>query len=90
MGTPSRILELLNIGMFDFILLYEIMLIRTKGALSFHDLQRVVVDCSYVDVKKRGIFDMIETQKPLLQLLNRFELKSRYNSTDGKIDLLFY
>ena len=67
-----------------------IILIRDTGALSFENLERVVVDCSYIDMKKRSIFDMGETQKSLVQLLNQEELKSRYNSPSKRINLLFY
>ena len=60
------------------------------GALSSSNLERVVVDCSHIDQKKRGIFDMRETQQPLMALLNRPELKSRYGCGIGKVRLLFY
>ena len=59
-------------------------------ALSSSNLERVVVDCSYIDQKKRGIFDMREIQQPLMALLNRPELKSRYGDDSGKVRLLFY
>ena len=60
------------------------------GALSSAFLERVVVDCSHIDQKKRGIFDMRETQQPLMVLLNQPELKSRYGNGSGKIRLLLY
>lgn len=34
--------------------------------------------------------DMKELQVPLVQLLNRPELKDRYGSGEGKVELLFY
>ena len=49
-----------------------------------------MVDCSHIDQKKRGIFDMKETQQPLITFLNMRALKSRYGSGEGGIDLLFY
>ncbi|CAD6592940.1 MAG: hypothetical protein ASARMPRED_006854 [Alectoria sarmentosa] len=55
-----------------------------SGSLSSSSLERVVVDCSHIDQKKRGIFDMRETQEPLMELLNRSELKSRYGNGSGK------
>ena len=65
-------------------------LIDTKGSLSTKSLERIVVDFSHIDQKKRGILDMKETQQPLMQLLNRIELKSRYGRANDGIDLLFY
>ena len=57
-----------------------------------HKLRNLVIDASYVDKKKRGIFDMKETQQPLMQLLHQKELKSRYidYQSQAKLDLLFY
>ncbi|KAK8185317.1 U3-containing 90S pre-ribosomal complex subunit-domain containing protein [Phyllosticta capitalensis] len=60
------------------------------GALSTSNLKRIVIDASYIDVKKRGIMDMKETQVPLAQLLGREELKSRYGQEEGGIELVFY
>ena len=61
-----------------------------KGALSPDKLERIIVDCSHIDQKKRGIFDMKETQQPLMALLNREKLKSRYGEEKDGIDLLLY
>ena len=60
------------------------------GALSSENLERVVVDCSYIDRKKRGIFDMRETQRSLIDLLNRDDIKSRYGVNKDGITLLLY
>ncbi|KAK0510118.1 hypothetical protein JMJ35_007512 [Cladonia borealis] len=60
------------------------------GALTSSNLERIVIDASHFDQKKRGIFDMRETQEPLVQLLNRMELKSRYSSDTGAIQILLY
>ena len=60
------------------------------GALQSERLERIVVDLSHVDQKRRGILDMKETQKPLLELLNRAELKARYGNCRGEIKLLFF
>lgn len=61
-----------------------------SSALSLSSLEQVVIDCSHIDRKKRGIFDMRETQQSLMALLNRPELKSRYGDSSGKVRLLFY
>ena len=60
------------------------------GALQSNMLERLVVDCSYIDQKKRGILDMRETQEPLMHLLNRSELKARYGSPESGVQLIFY
>ena len=65
------------------------MLIQS-GALSSLRVESLVIDCSYIDLKKRGIFDMQETQQPLMQLLNRPELKGRFGDARGDIHLIVY
>ncbi|KAI9819392.1 MAG: hypothetical protein M1826_001141 [Phylliscum demangeonii] len=60
------------------------------GALSVERLDRIVVDSSYVDQKRRGIFDMRETFTPLMEFLSRPELKARYGASEKRLDLLFY
>ncbi|KAG7007733.1 racA [Physcia stellaris] len=60
------------------------------GALSSENLERIIIDCSHIDQKKRGIFDMKETQQSLMALLNRETLKSRYGKGKDGIDLLLY
>ena len=56
-------------------------------ALSASSLERVIIDASHIDQKKRGIMDMKETQVPLVQLLSRKEIKE---ASDGKVELLFF
>ncbi|KAI9776028.1 MAG: hypothetical protein M1839_000630 [Geoglossum umbratile] len=62
----------------------------SDGALSLEKLQRLVVDCSHIDQKKRGILDIRELQVPLMELLNRRGLKERYAAPENGVDLLFY
>lgn len=62
----------------------------SQGALSSNELKRIVVDCSWINQKKRNICDMKETYEPLLSLLNRSELKDRYGSGNDQIQLMFY
>ena len=92
-GTPVRIIDLLDSGM-SFSRprpkLFCIAGPNDSGALSLSALERVVVDCSHIDQKRRGILNMRETQEPLVRLLNRPELKDRYSSGEGGIQLLFY
>jgi len=92
-GTPQRILDLLDDGKNKFIhiVLKVHCLIDGLGALKADLVRRVIIDASHIDVKKRGIFDMRETMAPLLQLLNREELKDRYRpEAEKRILLLFY
>ncbi|KFY12413.1 hypothetical protein V492_03893 [Pseudogymnoascus sp. VKM F-4246] len=61
------------------------------GALQIDRLERIIVDASHIDVKKRGLLEMKETQVPLTHWLNRKEFKERYTTTGkDKIDLIFY
>ena len=60
------------------------------GALSCSDLERIVVDLSHIDQKKRGILDIRETQQPLMALLNRPEIKERYSEGEKPIQILCY
>ena len=60
------------------------------GALTFDKLERVILDTSHIDQKKRGMFDMRETQQPLMQLLNVKDIRDRYSRDDGEVRLLFF
>lgn len=60
------------------------------GALSSTKLERLIIDVSHIDEKKRGILDMKDLQPPLMDLLNRPELKDRYTGDKRGIELLFY
>lgn len=65
-------------------------MLMKAGALMSSKLERVVIDSSHIDQKKRGIFDMRETQQPLILLLNRPELKNRYGGGGGNLEVLMY
>lgn len=49
-------------------------------ALKLEDVKRIVVDGSYKDEKKRSIFELNELFCPLVELLNRIEIRQRYGS----------
>lgn len=53
-------------------------------------VERIIIDASHIDQKKRGILEMKETQVPLAQWLNRTEFKDRLGLSTNGIDLLFY
>ena len=95
-GTPSRIIDLLNAGQLTASAQIEssqetkIFMLIDVGALDSSTIECVIIDCSYIDQKKRGIFDMRETQQPLMQLLNRHELKSRFGGSKEEIHLIMY
>jgi len=88
-GTPQRVIDLLDDGMLGT---NECVLVTNKriGALSSIALERIVIDASHIDQKKRGVLDMKETQAPLVQLLARKEFQDRYTATEGRIQLLFF
>ncbi|KNG85867.1 hypothetical protein ANOM_003666 [Aspergillus nomiae NRRL 13137] len=60
------------------------------GSLKLGELQRIVIDGSYVDQKQRGIFDMKETHLPLLKLLTRPEFRERYGAEEKRIHILVF
>ncbi|TKA23652.1 hypothetical protein B0A50_06488 [Salinomyces thailandicus] len=60
------------------------------GALQLGHIERIVVDASHIDAKKRGILDMQDTQPQLAKLLSRKDVKDRYQAEDGKIELIFF
>ncbi|KAI4850844.1 hypothetical protein E4T44_02055 [Aureobasidium sp. EXF-8845] len=61
------------------------------GALSAGRLERIIIDASHIDSKKRGILDMKEVQSPLIKLLTRPSFKEKYNEDKmKKIELIFY
>ncbi|KAI2632829.1 U3-containing 90S pre-ribosomal complex subunit-domain containing protein [Xylaria nigripes] len=60
------------------------------GALKIDKLERLVVDASHIDQKKRGIMDMKETMIPLARWICRAEFKERYTDPERPLQLLFY
>jgi protein CMS1 len=61
-----------------------------NGALSLGSLQRIVVDASHIDQKKRGVMDMKDTMLPLARFLSRGEFAERYVDEEKPLALLFY
>ncbi|KAJ2972566.1 hypothetical protein NUW58_g9159 [Xylaria curta] len=61
-----------------------------SGTLKLDKLERLVVDASHIDQKKRGIMDMKETMIPLARWLSRAEFKERYADPERPLQLLFY
>ncbi|ROT41728.1 hypothetical protein SODALDRAFT_343571 [Sodiomyces alkalinus F11] len=61
-----------------------------NGALSVAKLERIVVDVSHIDGKKRGVMDMKDTMLPLARWLTRKEFKERYAAEKKPLALLFY
>ena len=58
-----------------------------NGALRLDALQRVVVDGSYLDDKKRSIFSMKELLDPMLDLVLETDLRQRF---DGEARILVF
>ena len=61
-----------------------------EGALRINGLRRVVVDASYIGQKRRGILELKDTHRPLLELLGMAKLRERFGKDSGQIQLLFY
>ena len=66
------------------------MLLTLLGALSSSAIERVIIDASHIDQKKRGIFDIKETLGPLMLLLNRPELHIHEADGNLKTQLMLY
>ena len=58
------------------------------GTLKLEDLKRIIIDASYIDQKKRGIFKIKETQKSVMDFLCSEKLKKRI--LDGNTIIIFY
>lgn len=61
-----------------------------NGALKVDKLERLVVDASHIDQKKRGILDMGETVLPLCRWLTLSQFKERYMDEGKPLKLMFY
>lgn len=65
--------------------------IPTENCLKLDHLERIVIDGSHIDQKKRSIFDMKEIFAPLLEFLTRPELMKRYTSQGkDRVDVLVF
>ncbi len=64
--------------------------VMDDGALQVDRLERIVVDASHVDGKKRGVLDMRETLAAVVKLLGRAEFKGRYGAKKGGIEVIFF
>ncbi|APA07275.1 hypothetical protein SS1G_13179 [Sclerotinia sclerotiorum 1980 UF-70] len=61
-----------------------------EGSLAVDRLERIVIDASHIDQKKRGILEMKETQIPLTTWLGQKPFRDRYESATDKLQVLFY
>jgi protein CMS1 len=68
----------------------RLMELMDDGALATDRLERIVIDASHIDQKKRGVLEMKETQVPLMIWLGQARFREKYGSTPGGIQLLFY
>lgn len=60
-------------------------------ALSLDQVERILIDASQVNDKKRGILDMKETEVPLTRLLALKEFKARFGQASEKpVQVLLY
>jgi protein CMS1 len=59
------------------------------GALSTLALQRIVLDASHIDEKKRSLLAFNQMNQDLMELLHLPKLKERYGKEEG-IDLIFF
>jgi len=64
--------------------------LTTIGNLKCANLKHIVIDASYIDEKKRGILDMKDLHKALLDLLLRPEFKNSEVEWDDQFRLILY
>lgn len=57
----------------------------TQEAIKVTDLKAVVLDVSYLDEKQRGLIDMSEVFKPLLDVLSHQSIKERLEQGETKL-----
>jgi len=88
-GTPTRLKDLMDDGMLALRFGRNISN-HSLGALAVDRLERIIIDASHIDVKKRGILEMKETQVPLILWLGQAEFKERYAAAKDGIQLLFF
>jgi protein CMS1 len=90
-GTPHRLIDLFDHGQCYISCTLRFTTNSIKGALSAGRLERIIIDASHIDQKKRGILDMKDTESPLIKLLTRANFKEKYNEDKmKKIELIFY
>jgi len=89
-GTPTRLKDLMDDGLSLIPSLEDFSTDENLGALAVDRLERIVIDASHIDVKKRGILEMKETQVPLIFWLGQSVFKERYAADKNGIQLLFY
>jgi protein CMS1 len=87
-GTPARILALIREGIIRVIFAQRRGRTNSDpGALKLDKLEAMVLDMSAMNEKRQGIFDIRETHKDMLDLLNEPVIRSNLGS---KIKLLVY
>lgn len=71
--------------------------LMSEGTLNTTKLERIIIDASHIDIKKRGILEMKDTNLQLMKWLTRKEFKARFAGDTGaqkekmpKLELLFY
>ncbi|KAK6614669.1 hypothetical protein H4I96_00990 [Botrytis cinerea] len=60
-----------------------------EGSLAVDRLERIVIDASHIDQKKRGILEMKETQVPLTTWLGQKLFRERYEGSTDKLQSVF-
>lgn len=91
-GTPQRLIDLANEGKPPpgTLTWRRAYADHTTGALVLDKLERIVVDASHIDLKKKSIMDSRDGVIPLARFLCRPEFKRRYDGNGRPLTLLFY
>lgn len=93
-GTPARLMELIDNGKSCELEVEKLCgwlaNTATSGALSLDNLQRLIIDASHIDQKKRGVMDMKDTMMPLARFISRKDFKEKYADEEKPLALMFY
>jgi protein CMS1 len=60
------------------------------GSLAIDRLERIIIDASHIDQKRRGILEMKETQIPLIKWLGASNFRERYEGSTDRLQIFFY
>ena len=61
-----------------------------ENAIKVSSIERIIVDGSYQNEKKYTIFDLLESFKAMLELLNITEVKARLLDDDDKLQVMVF
>ncbi|PQE13464.1 Replication regulator protein [Rutstroemia sp. NJR-2017a WRK4] len=86
-GTPQRLQDLMDDG--QHISFLPVAYVLTC-VFAIDRLERIIIDASHIDQKRRGILEMKETQVPLIKWLGASTFRERYEGSKDRLQIFFY